>query len=443
MRSRIVEEVVRRGPAELAGKARALVPRGGNLAVQLLEVGYPPSAILDGCPAATGVQQAAPGWLREPSPPPVDYDDGLLFRAASSAPVAIDGDTLCVAYGNPEAAADSTSHGLPPHRPYLAMPAQLSRALALLPVEPTLAEALPTEPTRRAAWAQKSQDPPRSLADLEQRRIDRALDGADDDEEPEVEATRTVPGGAPPMAPSDPGAADPGDADAMTVATSLAEMRRVAQLSKPGPRSGPASQEGGGFEDVRTQQVDLVSPADRAAVEATVTRTEASAQAQPAAPEARKQQKLIVAEDDYEDVATVALSQGALRAMIAPQHFPHNVGHEPKSPDVEENPFDDPTEHVGVLASLGDRRRPHRAQKARSAAHRADPATHRRCHAVRRGGEGCLHAESLAQNEPLVALEVGRAVEAQCSGSVGTAAHHGRPLGAAPHRGRRGPGASA
>lgn len=353
MRSRIVEEVVRRGPAELAGKARALIGRTGNLCLQLLEVGYPPSAILDGASAATGLKQAAPHWLREPSPPPVDYDDGLLFRAVMAAPVATEGGLLCVAYGDLEAAADSTNHGLPPHRAYLAMPAQLSRALALLPVEPTLAEAVPTDPTRRAAWAARSAASQPSAPALEQRLVDAALDGLDD-EEPAPEATRTVPGSAPPLATSAANArpAEEGDADAMTVAASLEDLRRVAQLSNTGPRAGPASQENEGFEDVLTQQAEMVSPAGRAAVEPTVTRTESSAPPSPAPskPEPRGS-KLVVSDDEYDDAATIAMSQGALRAVVATQKIPANLGAKAKSLVSEENPFDDPTEHVGVLTS--------------------------------------------------------------------------------------------
>lgn len=357
MRSRIVEEVVRRGPAELATRARALIPRIGNLALQLLELGYPPSAIIDGASAATGVKPASPAWLREPSPPPVDYDDGLLFRVASAAPVATEAGTLCVAYGDPEAAADSTNHGLPPHRAYLAMPAQLSRALALLPEEPTLAEGHGTVTTRRAAWAARSEAQKASVPSREQRRVDAALDGAlddaidvdgDVDSEAAAEATRTVPGSAPPPFLAPPAPAEPGGGETMTAAASLEELRRVAEMSRTGPRAGPASREGDGFEDVLTQQAELVPAAARAAVEPTVTRTESGGHSPPLEP---PKQRLVLAEDDYDDAATVALNQRELKAMVAAPLTSKNLIAASKPPVGDDDAFNDPTEHVGVLTS--------------------------------------------------------------------------------------------
>lgn len=357
MRSRIVEEVVRRGPAELAARARALITRSGNLALQLLELGYPPSAIIDGASAATGVKPASPSWLREPSPPPVDYDDGLLFRVASAAPVATEAGTLCVAYGDPEAAADSTNHGLPPHRPYLAMPAQLSRALALLPEEPTLAEGHGTVTTRRAAWAARSEAQKASVPSHEQRLVDAALDGAFDDaidvdgevdSEAAAEATRTVPGSAPPPFLAPPAPAEPGGGETMTAAASLEELRRVAELSRTGPRAGPASREGEGFEDVLTQQAELVPAAARAAVEPTVTHTESAGLSPPLEP---PKQRLVLAEDDYDDAATVALNQRELKAMVASPLASKNLIAPSKPPVGDDDAFNDPTEHVGVLTS--------------------------------------------------------------------------------------------
>ncbi|MCC7070103.1 MAG: hypothetical protein IT383_02205 [Deltaproteobacteria bacterium] len=326
MRSRIVEEVVRRGPADLAGKARALVPRTGNLALQLLELGYAASAILDGAAAATGVRQAQPSWLRDPHPPPVDYDDGLLFRQVGAAPVAVDGAELCVAYGDPVAAAEHTMHGLPPHRPLLAMPAQLARALALLPSEPTLAEAFPTDPTRRAAFAVRSEAPKGSVDDL-------AID--DDPALDEVaEATRTVPGDAPPLPPPALAPSDDDDAPA-TIAMNTAALRQVAHASNQGRLAGPASDEGAGFEELRTEQVDLVSPAGRAAVEPTVTATATTPQRPAPMAPSRPQPALRLPtaraedDDDYEDVATVALTKGDLEALMSPASSPA-----PKAPQT-------------------------------------------------------------------------------------------------------------
>ncbi|MBI1949561.1 MAG: hypothetical protein HYS27_27995 [Deltaproteobacteria bacterium] len=350
---------MRRGPAELAGKARLLVPRTGNLALQLLELGYPQAAILDGATAATGVRQASPAWLREPKPPPVDYDDGLLFRQVGAVPVASEGGALCVAYGDPVAASEATSHGLPQHKAFLAMPAQLARALALLPTEPTLAEAMPTDPTRRAAFAVRSAAPRGSIDDLE---IDVGGDELDDALDAVAEATRTVPGSAPPMP-----APDVRHPHAGEVAAVMA-----------GARAGPASDEGASFEDLRTQQVDLVSPAGRAAVEPTVTATTPSlpppsrspslaAKAQPAF---RLPTSKATDDEDYEDVATVALTKGALEAMMAPAAAAAQAAPPAKAAAgkatparpaaaeaasagsaLEDEAFNDPTEHVAVLAS--------------------------------------------------------------------------------------------
>lgn len=133
MRKKIVDQICRGASLDLSARARALVGEHGNLIEELIAIGFPPADVLDTCSEVTGIPLAPKQWLKAPKPPSFDGLDPVLCRALSAAPVASMAGRLCIAYGDVEMAAQHASLGLPPHQPYLALRAQLERALALLP----------------------------------------------------------------------------------------------------------------------------------------------------------------------------------------------------------------------------------------------------------------------------------------------------------------------
>ncbi len=133
MRADIVDEVTVGAPEERAAQARTLVDRSGNIAAQLMELGFPPRDVLQACCAVTGVPPAPQGWLRDPKPPELEGLDGDLCRRLEAAPVAVQNGKLCVAYADPEIALRAADLGFPKHQPYLALQRDLQKALSLLP----------------------------------------------------------------------------------------------------------------------------------------------------------------------------------------------------------------------------------------------------------------------------------------------------------------------
>lgn len=133
MRSRIVDQLCRGAPPAQAARARALVDGHGNIAAQLVDVGFAPGAALEAACAVTGLPAAPPRWLHDPRPGPAPGVDPVLCRQLGAAPVASTAGRLCIAYADPEVAAQADALGFPPHAAYLAMGAQLERALSLLP----------------------------------------------------------------------------------------------------------------------------------------------------------------------------------------------------------------------------------------------------------------------------------------------------------------------
>src|ERR1044071_2169692 len=133
MRDRIIDHVCREAPLELAAKAQTLIDKTGNIALDLVALGFAPGKVLEACCHATGIPPAPLGWLREPKSPKVDGLDADLCRRLGCAPVASHAGKLCIAYADPETAAQHADLGLPPHAAYLALTAQLDRAMKLLP----------------------------------------------------------------------------------------------------------------------------------------------------------------------------------------------------------------------------------------------------------------------------------------------------------------------
>ena len=136
MRNQIVDELSVGAPPERVAQAKKLVPRGGNIAAQLVEAGFAPRDVLQACCAVTGVPPAPLGWLRDPKPPAVDGLDVKVLRRVVAAPVALQNGKLCIAYADPEMAVRSEELGLPKHQAYLALAADLQKALSLLPTQP-------------------------------------------------------------------------------------------------------------------------------------------------------------------------------------------------------------------------------------------------------------------------------------------------------------------
>jgi serine/threonine protein kinase len=133
MRALIVDELSVTASPEQAAAARELAARPGNFAAHLLAAGFAPRDVLQACCAATGLPPAPQAWLRAPKPPTVAGLDEALCRRHGAAPIAIQQGRLCIVYSDPEVAARSAELGFPRHQAYLALPADVLRALAALP----------------------------------------------------------------------------------------------------------------------------------------------------------------------------------------------------------------------------------------------------------------------------------------------------------------------
>jgi hypothetical protein len=138
MRAQIVAHVSRDATPALAIEARALVDAAGNIAEQLIALGFAPAIVLEACCAVTGLPPAQVGWLKEPQPPRVPRFDSSLCRRLGCAPVASHDGKPCVAFSDPEVASGHDSLGLPPHDAFLALSAPLQKAMSLLPEEEAL-----------------------------------------------------------------------------------------------------------------------------------------------------------------------------------------------------------------------------------------------------------------------------------------------------------------
>ena len=136
MRDLIVDELSVGAPPDKVAKAKRLVDSAGNIAAQLVGVGFAPRDVLQACCAVTGVPPAPQGWLRDPKPPSIDGLDGDLCRRLGAAPVATQNGKLCSAYTDPEIALRGDDLGFPKHQAYLALAKDLEKALSLLPSAP-------------------------------------------------------------------------------------------------------------------------------------------------------------------------------------------------------------------------------------------------------------------------------------------------------------------
>ena len=136
MRNEIVDHVCKKAKPEQAARARALVDQHGNIAQQLVDIGFPPGAVLEACCAVTGLPPAPVAWLRNPKPPPVDGIDAALCRQIEAVPVASSAGRLCIAYADPEMAMQADVLDFPPHQACLAMKNQLEKAFSLLDEDP-------------------------------------------------------------------------------------------------------------------------------------------------------------------------------------------------------------------------------------------------------------------------------------------------------------------
>lgn len=132
MRKKIVDQLAQGSSPEQAARARTLIKGKKNLIDELIAIGFSPGTVLEACAQVLSIPPAPAHWLRNPKPPLVEGIDVALCREIGAAPLASTSGRLCIAYADPEKAAQHATLGFPPHQPYLAVSTSLAKALALL-----------------------------------------------------------------------------------------------------------------------------------------------------------------------------------------------------------------------------------------------------------------------------------------------------------------------
>lgn len=247
MRDLIVEELSVGAPPERVAQARQLIGSAGNIVQTLVDLGFPPREILQACCAVTGVPPAPLAWLREPKPPPVTVD-AAVCRRVGCAPVALQNGKLCIAYLDPEQAMRAQELPLPRHQAYLALPSDLQKAIAMLPLAASDEDEIETRinPMQRRQAVQLKPGPP------------PAAPGDDDDVlfDGPAEAAAPAPArqnrAAPPAAEQ---AADAEPLDGATLVMSPVQLDAAALARGLPARAGRADDD-----EERTTSVSALSP---------------------------------------------------------------------------------------------------------------------------------------------------------------------------------------
>ncbi|MBI1949560.1 MAG: protein kinase [Deltaproteobacteria bacterium] len=133
VRDQIADELGVGGTPDQIARVRKVARTVGNIADQLVALGFGAQDVLQACCAVTGLPPAPMAWLRQPKLAEAAGLDLDQCRRIGAVPLQGPANRLCLVFGDPEVGAESATFGLPPHHAYLALSADLARATALLP----------------------------------------------------------------------------------------------------------------------------------------------------------------------------------------------------------------------------------------------------------------------------------------------------------------------
>lgn len=132
MRAAIVARLQSAAAPDVAARAQRLIKIPGNIAEQLLALGFSSKDVLAACSAVTAVALAPKGW----SARAVFLDaveDRALCIQLGAAPFSLGPGRLGIAYADPIVATSSVDLGFPLHTPFLAPSTEVEEVLARSP----------------------------------------------------------------------------------------------------------------------------------------------------------------------------------------------------------------------------------------------------------------------------------------------------------------------